>query len=137
MKLFTMQRLMMGAVMMVMLLAGCRPTPSPTATPDATVQITLESPSTPYKVGDKSTVVIVVKDGSGNPINGAKVEVRGDMNMAGMLPVTASTTQSTNDGRYTLTLNWNMGGEWFIDVTVTLADGRTANKRFDKIQVGS
>jgi major membrane immunogen (membrane-anchored lipoprotein) len=52
------------------------------------------------------------------------------MTHAGMVPVIVETNTST-DGRYELDYRWTMGGDWFVDVTVTLPDGTFARQRFN------
>ena len=55
---------------------------------------------------------------------------RGDMSHAGMAPVIAS-SEDDADGVYRIPFEWTMAGDWFVDVTVTLADGREVVQRFD------
>lgn len=130
-----MKRYAIGAMLLVavMILGGCRQSLQPSPTPDPNIQITL-IPASPFPLNVKMTLTFVLTDGSGAPISGAKVDVRADMNMAGMLPVLGSTIRGT-EGRYSVDVIWTMSGEWFIDTTVTLVDGRVMTKRFEKIQV--
>lgn len=120
--------ILIGAVF-VLLSAGCRQSAAPTATPNPDIQIDVENLSTSQKTGSV-TLVVVVRDAAGTPLDGARVEARGDMNHAGMVPSLGSAEGGQN-GRYEVPLAWTMAGDWFLDVTVTLPDGRSATRRFD------
>jgi hypothetical protein len=112
-------------LLIVVLLAACRqPPPANTADLDITLTIVPDS-----IVGD-ALAVVTVRDRAGQPIDNARVVVRGDMTHAGMVPVIVETNTSTG-GRYELDYRWTMGGDWFVDVTVTLPDGTFARQRFN------
>ncbi|MCC7207057.1 MAG: FixH family protein [Anaerolineae bacterium] len=112
------------------LATGCdRQSAQPTATPDPGIQITVESLNEPQRVGEV-TLVVTVRDAAGAPIEDAKIDLRGDMSHAGMTPSLGS-VEDGQDGRYSVPFNWTMGGDWFLDVTVTLPDGRSTTRRFD------
>lgn len=66
---------------------------------------------------------ITLFDSGGNPIEGASVAIRGDMNHAGMVPV-ESRADFQGDGIYTADFEWTMAGDWIVTVTATLPDGR-------------
>lgn len=78
----------------------------------------------------KSELAIDLKTSSGQPIEGAKVRVEGNMNHAGMKPSFAD-LQESSPGRYSGTLDLTMGGDWFLIVTAQTADGRTIEKIID------
>jgi hypothetical protein len=113
----------------VILAGGCRQSAQPTATPDPGVQIEVENLNDPQRTGDV-TLIVTVRDAAGGPVDGAKVDVRGDMSHAGMTPSLGS-AEGGHDGRYEVPFTWTMGGDWFVEVTVTLPDGRTTTRRFD------
>jgi hypothetical protein len=112
-------------LLIVVCLAACRQ-PPPASTADLDITLTIVPDSI---VGD-ALAVVTVRDRAGQPIDNARVVVRGDMTHAGMVPVIAETNTST-DGRYELDYRWTMGGDWFVDVTVTLPDGTFARQRFN------
>jgi hypothetical protein len=59
-----------------------------------------------------------------------RIDVRGDMNHAGMQPVFSGADTAEN-GVYSVAFNWTMGGDWILDVTVWLADDSTTTQRFE------
>ena len=74
-------------------------------------------------------MVIQLADIAGKPIEGATVDVRGDMSHAGMQPVMAVATGA--GGNYSADFEWTMAGDWIVTVTAALPDGRTATRQFD------
>lgn len=117
----------LGFALLLVLLAGCRQSAQPTATnsPGVTIQLAAD----PDKPAVGKVTLVVTLTNAGKPIDGATVSVKGDMNMAGMQPVLGETKDSTN-GVYRIPFEWTMGGDWFVDVTVTLPDGTTAKQTF-------
>ena len=122
-------RIFLAATLFLILLAGCRQSQQQAATPQADVQIGLTVEPTPPHTGD-GTLLVTVTMPDGTPADVTRVEVRGDMNHAGMQPV-FSGADLAEGGVYTIPFNWTMGGDWFLDVSVQLADGSTATRRFD------
>jgi YtkA-like len=116
------------AVMVVSILfVGCRQTNTVPTADSNSIIISLKT-SNVLKTG-KDTLSVRVTDGSGAPINNAKVEVRGDMNHAGMQPVFGEAS-TASDGLYEVPFEWSMGGDWVLEVTVTLADGTKSTDSF-------
>jgi hypothetical protein len=120
------------------LLAGCRQsqltsssTPTPLSPKDV-VEIALDT-STPFTVG-QTTLTVMLSDGENQPIAGAKVEVRGDMNHAGMVPAQGNSI-SGGKGKYSVPFNWTMSGEWLVTIKATLPTGRVVSDTF-VVQVG-
>lgn len=111
----------------VFVLAGCRQPEN--AQTNAEINIELRVEDDQLFVGE-ARLIATVSDSSGSPINDAKVSLRGDMNHAGMAPVIRDVDQGQN-GEYAVPFEWTMGGDWFVEVTVTLSGGETAQKRFD------
>jgi hypothetical protein len=62
-----------------------------------------------------------VTDASGQPVNDANLNIKGDMTHAGMVPVLAS-TQNGVDGIYTTPFEWTMSGDWIVTIRATLLD---------------
>lgn len=114
-------------VLIVAVVAACRPA-EPVTTLDG-INIALEMQPAAPGVGE-ATAVVTLTDRSNQPISGATIVLRGDMTHAGMQPVLRETSTDAA-GVYTLPFEWTMGGDWFVDVTVTLPDGTTATRTFD------
>jgi len=93
------------------------------------IDMTLVVAPDPPTVG-QSNLIITIRDEAGNPIDGASLDIKGDMSHAGMKPVLAS-TDGGERGVYAVPFEWTMGGDWFVTVTATLPDGRVVSKRFD------
>lgn len=95
--------------------------------PDWEFSVALE-PSPP-KVGP-AQVSITLSDAQGKPIEGATVRVEGNMNHAGMKPSFADLSEK-EPGKYVGTLDFTMGGDWFLLVTATDRSGTKAEHKFD------
>lgn len=107
--------------------AGCRRS---NATPgESDVDVTLDVQPDPPTVG-QSTLVVTVADAGGNPIEGAALSVKGDMNHAGMEPVLRE-ARTGPDGVAEIPFEWTMGGDWIVTLDVSLPGGDTFTRRFD------
>lgn len=125
-------------LVLVSLLASCRQsqltsssTPTP-LDPKDVVEIALDT-SNPFTVG-QTTLTVLLSNGENQPIIGAQIEVRGDMNHAGMIPA-QGTSISGGNGSYTVPFNWSMSGEWIVTIKATLPTGRVVSDKF-VVQVG-
>ena len=119
----------MLACAMLLLLAGCRQTNEPNDAANINVAVAVE-PDAPT-VGD-ATLLVTVTDGADQPINDATISVRGDMSHAGMVPVIREVSEARDDmGVYEVPFEWTMGGDWFVDFTVTLPDGSSETQRYE------
>lgn len=120
---------------LVLTLVGCRESaqPTPTAAPDAP-RLTLTIDPDPPAVGD-AALVISLTTPDGQPIDGAQITVRGDMNHAGMQPVIEASAGS-EDGVYRVPFRWTMGGDWIVTITAVLPDGTQIVENVD-LSVGS
>jgi hypothetical protein len=98
------------------------------------IDMTLVVAPDPPVVGE-SDLLITLREKDGLPIDGASLEIKGDMSHAGMKPVLANISEGES-GVYAVPFEWTMGGDWFVAVTATLPDGRVATKRFD-LSVGA
>jgi hypothetical protein len=79
-------------------------------------------------VGD-GTLVVALRDPAGNPVTGAGLQVEGNMSHAGMKPSFGKVT-GEDAGQYIVAIPWTMGGDWYVDIKATLADGRVIARRF-------
>jgi hypothetical protein len=106
---------------------GCRQTAGTDAVDDVKVDLTVRPD--PPQVGDASmTVRLTGKEAK--PVRGAMVKLEGNMNHAGMKPEFAD-AKETEAGQYEANLRFSMGGDWFILVNATLADGRKLKRKVD------
>ena len=80
-------------------------------------------------------LMVTIKDGDGQPVNDATVNIKGDMSHAGMQPVLGESSSATG-GMYTIPYEWTMAGDWFVTVDVTLADGTVISERVDFSGIG-
>ncbi len=77
----------------------------------------------------ESALTVSVADQEGRPVQGARLEVRGDMAHGAMAPVLGQAT-SESDGRYLVPFRWTMTGDWTLDVEAALPDGHDARSQF-------
>jgi hypothetical protein len=109
----------------IVLLAGCaRGDQDP-----SDVQVDLAIEPSPPRVGPAS-ILITLRDAGGQLISGATIELEGDMNHAGMVPVLAQASEVAA-GQYQATLEFTMAGDWFVLVRADLPDGRSIEHRVD------
>lgn len=83
----------------------------------------------PPQIGS-ATITVALSDADGQSIEGAEVELEGNMKHAGMVPVFAQATEM-EPGRYQAKLEFTMGGDWFILVRAKLPDGRSMERTID------
>ena len=83
----------------------------------------------PPKTGPAS-FTLKLADSAGNPVNGARISLEGNMSHAGMRPV-FSEAREVESGRYEATLDFTMRGDWIILLNITLPDGRKLQKQID------
>lgn len=111
--------------LVLLLLAGCGR--GSKDLPD--VNVTLEIEPSPPQLG-LASITVVLQDAGGLPIRGAQVELEGNMNHAGMVPVFAEASEVA-PGRYRAGMEFTMGGDWFILVRADLPDGRSMERKVD------
>jgi hypothetical protein len=80
-------------------------------------------------IGD-TTASLKLTDASGSPLEDATVRLEGNMDHAGMKPSFADLVE-TEPGKYSGTLEFTMGGDWFILVTAKTSDGITVERKID------
>lgn len=123
----------MRAVLLVLsltaLLASCRPPDAGSSARDAatsdSVAITIELPPEPA-VGPSTVTVRVDRDGA--PVEGADVEITGDMTHAGMVPVIRAAGEAAPGVYRADDVVFDMAGDWIVTADVTLPDGSTARQ---------
>ena len=97
------------------------------AEPELTMDLALD-PAPPV-VGE-TRVSLKMTGAGGSPVEGAEVRVEGNMNHAGMKPSFAD-LKEVEPGRYEGTLDFTMGGDWFLLITAKTADGKTVEQKID------
>jgi hypothetical protein len=112
---------------LVLAVFGCQRSVKHDGAEDINVDLTLR-PEPPH-VGNAATVVQLT-DRDARPVRGAVVKLEGNMNHPGMKPSFADAME-TDPGKYEATLDFTMGGDWFILVHATLADGRKLQRKLD------
>lgn len=124
-----MKAIFLVSMLLVVALVGCSQQSQPTAVV-TDIQIELAVEPEPPATGD-TTLIVTLTDTSGAPINGATVAVEGNMDHAGMEPVSGESSES-EDGVYRMPFRWTMGGGWMVTVTATLpSGGGTATETFE------
>lgn len=118
-------RMMLSVGLVCLMIIGCQSKIA--AVSDAQVELQMD-PAQPV-VGD-SQLSIRLNDSNGMPLKGAVVRVEGNMNHAGMKPSFADLTEN-DPGQYSGTLDFTMGGDWFLLVTATTLEGRTIERKID------
>ena len=107
-------------------IAGCRPTSAET---NSDLQVEWSFSPEPLRAGP-TTLSLQLSDPAGEPLVGAQLLVEANMNHAGMVPVFGTPTER-EQGTYVTPLELTMGGDWFLLVDVTFADGRTHREKID------
>jgi hypothetical protein len=113
------------SLLLVLGLAACGGRASQQADGSTDYQLSLNPMST--AVGE-TMLMLTLNDNEGQPVNNATLDIKGDMNHAGMQPVLGKAAQGVN-GVYAVPFEWTMGGDWVVTVDVTLADGATFSQR--------
>jgi hypothetical protein len=114
---------------LLLAITACRANEPKTLDDDSEVIMSLSVAPNPPQVGN-ATLVLSLVDDEGQPIDDAKVNIRGDMNHAGMQPVLRESSTG-RDGDYQIPFEWTMGGDWFVVVTAELPDGHIAEREFE------
>lgn len=110
--------------------ASCaKKTSSETPQPNIEVKFTPSPPMT-----GKAEIALSVSDSSGHPLAVANIQVEGNMNHAGMRPSFA-TIRELAPGSYAGTMEFTMGGDWFLLITGELPGSHHLEKRIDVLGV--
>lgn len=112
----------------MVILVGCRQRSAISDSPE-TVQISLNVEPSPPSIGE-TVLIVTLRDERGNPVEGAVLQVRGDMTHAGMAPEFGEVESST-EGEYRIPFEWTMGGDWILTITATLPSGETVEDTFE------
>lgn len=121
--------LLMSLLLVAVVIAGCRESAQPVESdPDLTIDLRIDPE--PPAMGEATLLVTLATIG-GEPVTGAAVSVRGDMDHAGMVPVLGSAEETDEPGVYSVPFEWTMGGDWIVTVTVTQADGEVGTEDFN------
>jgi len=83
----------------------------------------------PPRVG-RVTITLNIKDTSGAPVSGARLNFEGNMSHAGMVPVFTGASE-TGRGRYQSSMELSMAGDWNVTVHAALPDGRKLDHEFE------
>jgi hypothetical protein len=83
----------------------------------------------PPKTGS-ATITLKLADSAGKPINGARINLEGNMSHPGMRPV-FSEAREVGSGLYEAALEFTMRGDWFILFHITLPDGQKLQRQID------
>jgi hypothetical protein len=117
-----------AAVLIVLLLAACAQQSTPTAAPPNLI-LSVRTEPEQLAVGE-TTLIVSLTDASGSPVDGAKLQIQGDMDHEGMMSVDREASESVN-GEYRVPFEWTMGGGWIVNVTAQLPDGSAISQTFD------
>ncbi len=113
----------------IVAVTSCGCTPRSSSSADDVVKVELTVRPEPPKVGD-AKVLVSLTTRDGEPVRGAAVKLEGNMNHAGMKPVFAD-AKEVEPGKYEATLEFTMGGDWFILIDAVLADGKEIDRKVD------
>jgi hypothetical protein len=121
-----MRRIVRASVVgMAILASGCQK-PAGNA---AEMRVAFQVAPQPPRVGP-ATVTLRLTDPQGQPLSGATVKLEGNMSHPGMVPVFAS-AREREPGQYEASMQFTMGGDWFLLVNATLPDGRKLERKVD------
>ncbi len=115
-------------ILLSMVSVGCGRSAQADPTTLDTYRVTLAIEPSPTVVGP-GALVVTLRDSARQPVDGARLDVKADMSHAGMAPVFASTSQSSA-GVYRVPVDWSMAGDWYVDLTFTLPDGKRVARRY-------
>ena len=78
----------------------------------------------------ETTLLLTVTDKQGKAIaEPGALQLRGDMDHAGMTPVLADSNTAQN-GKFTVPFEWSMGGSWTVEAELSLPGGAVAKQTF-------
>lgn len=114
-------------------LAACRPKPDASA---AATRIAVTFDPARPAVGENH-LTVTLTDAAGNPVRlTGKLEIEGNMNHAGMRPSFARLAEAA-PGRYTGTLEFTMGGDWFLLLSGDLPNHTRLDRKIEVPGVGT
>jgi hypothetical protein len=101
---------------------------------DETIQVSLIAPLFPPPSGP-GQLTFRLSDLNNQPIDAAVLDIRGDMDNPGMVPVLTQ-VDGGDGGTYRAPIEWTMAGDWIVTVEATLDDGRRTIQTFDLTVTG-
>ena len=130
-------KLLIAFTLITLVAAGCRESNGDDEITASNVEIgvEVETEAESLSVGE-ATLVVTVTNEDGDPVTDASIEVRGDMDHAGMVPVIREDITDNEDGVYRIPFEWTMGGDWIVVVEVTLPDETIAAQEFNFVITG-
>ena len=121
--------LLLCALLFSAALAGCRQQPAAApAAENAAVTIAVSVEPDPPAVG-AAALIVTLTGPQGQAVSGAQVSARGDMTHPGMAPVLAE-AECDSGGHCEIPFEWTMGGDWVVEIAVTLPDGSIVQQQF-------
>ena len=123
---------LLAAILATVVLSACSTRPpadqfgfGPRVSDQNRYTATIAPPAQPLKPRRMLVLEVSVRDAAGNPVDGAKIDVDGDMPQHGHgLPTKPRVTRSLGDGKYVIEgLRFNMGGWWELHLSVSSATG--------------
>jgi nitrogen fixation protein FixH len=109
----------------LMALSACTTGPgADSATTDAGLDVTLVTNPASPQVGNVE-LVVELKDAANRPVTGGTVLLKADMIGHSMGDLSGTATDQGN-GRYAITANLSMAGEWKVDVDARAGDQAVA-----------
>lgn len=127
-------RLVRGAVVLLvslagaLLVAGCPPAGDGDGGGAGDLVVELSTRPDPPAVGPTTVTLDLSRSDTAEPVEGAAVEVQGDMTHPGMVPVFA-TAREVAPGRYEAELDLTMAGDWVLMVEAVTPDGRSVERQ--------
>jgi hypothetical protein len=104
---------LLGALLLFLPVIGCGKKEA--VAPEIDAKVAVQFSPNPPVVGENE-IEIALTDTAGKPLQFGMVKVEGNMNHAGMKPVFAELIEN-DPGKYAGTIEFTMGGDWFLLVT--------------------
>jgi hypothetical protein len=95
----------------------------------AQVTVEVEVSPQPAHVGPVK-VDFKIKDGSGQPVTGARAKLEANMTHPGMAPVFAE-AREVSPGLYSCPIELSMAGDWIILIRIILPDGQQLERQYE------
>lgn len=108
-----------------LVIAGCQSS----GDPHPGVDLIWEIDPNPPSVG-LATINIILTDSTEQQLSGAEIILEGNMSHPGMQPVHAE-MEEVEPGKYSASVEFTMGGDWFFLVESTLPDNRVLERQIN------
>lgn len=116
-----------GSFVLVLVLTACGSQAKAT-TSSADFNLAVRTEPETLAVGE-TTLIVTLTTTKGAAVDGATLNIHGDMDHQGMAPIDLETHDSSN-GEYRVPFEWTMGGGWIVTVTARMLDGNETSKEF-------